>query len=247
MTQILRQSTAVDVLIGPFVDSTDGYTAETGLSPSVKLSKNGQTLAAKNDATTPVHDADGYYNCELDATDTNTIGTLILSVAGSATALPVRHEFQVLDVTVYDAIYSSAGTFITADDLFLPYESTIATVNSQTSFDCNDSIVTDDNWIGLTVSIRDVSTGDSWFTWITDVDQANDRIIVNAAAPFTVVATDEIRVSGHQHPSYALANYDAATGTDLTGTGVNVTRVNGYVVTGSGVDGDEWGPVVGVP
>ncbi len=110
MTQILRQSTAVDVLIGPFVDSTDGYTAETGVSPSVKLSKNGQTLAAKNDATTPVHDADGYYNCELDATDTNTVGTLILSVVGSATSLPVRHEFMVIEEDAYDFLYASGAT-----------------------------------------------------------------------------------------------------------------------------------------
>lgn len=110
MTQVLRQSTAVDVLIGPFVDSTDGYTAETGVSPSVKLSKNGQTLAAKNDITTPVHDADGYYNCELDATDTNTVGTLILTVAGSATSLPVRHEFTVIEEDAYDFLYASGAT-----------------------------------------------------------------------------------------------------------------------------------------
>ena len=82
MATILKQSTAVDVLIGPFVDSTDGVTAETGLSPtsaSTKLSKNGQALATRNDATTAVHDADGMYNCEFDATDTNTVGTLVLS------------------------------------------------------------------------------------------------------------------------------------------------------------------------
>ncbi len=105
----LRQSTAVDVSIGPFVDSTDAYTAETGLSPAVKLSKNGQALAAKNDATTPVHQADGYYNCELDATDTNTVGTLRLSVAGSATALPVFHDFQVVEEAVYDAMFASGA------------------------------------------------------------------------------------------------------------------------------------------
>ena len=109
MTQILKQSTAVDVLIGPFVDSTDGYTAETGVSPSVKLSKNGQALAAKNDATTPTSDADGYYNCELDATDTDTVGTLVLSVVGSATSLPVRHEYMVVEENVYDAIYGSSA------------------------------------------------------------------------------------------------------------------------------------------
>lgn len=105
--QILKQATAVDVLIGPFVDLTDGATAETGESPSVKLSKNGQTLAAKSDVTVPVHDADGYYNCELDATDTDTVGTVVLTVAASANALPVRHEFQVVEEAVYDILYGA--------------------------------------------------------------------------------------------------------------------------------------------
>lgn len=107
--QILKQSTAVDVLIGPFVDITDGATAETGESPSVKLSKNGQTLAAKNDVTTPVHDADGYYNCELDATDTNTVGNMVLTVAASANALPIRHEFQVVEEAVYDNMFAASA------------------------------------------------------------------------------------------------------------------------------------------
>jgi hypothetical protein len=109
MAIILRHATAVDVLIGPFVDITDGATAETGESPSVKLSKEGQTLAAKNDATTPTHDADGYYNCELDATDTNTVGGLTLTVAASASALPVRHEFYVVEESVYDSMFESGA------------------------------------------------------------------------------------------------------------------------------------------
>ena len=112
MAMILKQSTAVDVLIGPFVDVADGATGETGETPAVKLSKNGQTLAAKSDATTPTHDADGYYNCELNATDTNTVGTLILTVAATATALPVRHEFQVVAANVYDSLYAASGTDI---------------------------------------------------------------------------------------------------------------------------------------
>jgi hypothetical protein len=106
---ILRQSTAVDVLIGPFLDLTDGATAESGETPTVKLSKNGQALAAKSDVTVPLHDADGYYNCELDATDTGTVGTLVLTVAKSATALPVRHEFQVMDTAAFDALYADGA------------------------------------------------------------------------------------------------------------------------------------------
>jgi hypothetical protein len=215
MTQILKQSTAVDVLIGPFVDSGDGYTAETGLSPSVKLSKNGQTLAAKNDATTPAHDADGYYNCELDATDTNTLGTLTLTVVGSATSLPVRHEFQVLDAISYNAIYST-GTFITNADLGLWLESTISTVNTQQSLDLTESITLDDEWIGHQVTIEDVSTGDFHETWITDVIATNDRIIINEAAGFTVVTSDIVRIYKDKHPRYELNDYDPATGTEAT-------------------------------
>lgn len=104
----LRANTAVDVLIGPFVDDTDGKTAETGLTIDVEVSKLGQALANKSDATAPVHDAagdiDGYYNCELDATDTNTEGTLTL-VCYAAGALPVRMDFMVLAEAAWDSKY----------------------------------------------------------------------------------------------------------------------------------------------
>lgn len=109
---ILKQSTAVDVLIGPFVDSTDGDSEETTLTISasdVRLSKNGQTAGAKNDATACAHDADGFYNCELDATDTNTVGTLVIYVH-EAGALAVRHEFQVIEEAVYDAFFGASAT-----------------------------------------------------------------------------------------------------------------------------------------
>jgi hypothetical protein len=118
---ILRQSTAVDVLIGPFVDSTDGDAEETGLTiaqADVRLSKNGQTGAQKNDNTTAAHDADGFYNCELDATDTNTVGqlTLWVHVAG---ALAVRHDYQVMEEVPFDALYAASaagyGTAQTGD------------------------------------------------------------------------------------------------------------------------------------
>jgi len=104
----LRANTAVDVLIGPFVDKTDGNTTEDSLTlprAEIKLSKNGQSLAQKNDATTAAFDDDGYYNCELDATDTNTEGNLVLIVHQSANALPVRHEFNVMSEAAWDSLY----------------------------------------------------------------------------------------------------------------------------------------------
>ena len=216
MTQILRQSTAVDVLIGPFVDSTNGYTSEEGLSPAVELSKNGQALAAKTDATTPVVDDFGYYNCELDATDTNTVGTLVLAIEGSATALPVRHEFQVLGAVTYDAIYGASPTMITSDDVGIFHESTIGTVTSQTEFISDTAIVTDDNWNLNVITIKDVSTGEMVTRWVTDVIQSTDTIKINAACPFTVVANDIIRVKEAKHPRAELNDFDPATDTALS-------------------------------
>ena len=109
----LRQSTAVDILLGPFVDETDGKSAETGLTLDVEVSKNGQALANKNDSTTPTHDAagsvDGYYNCELDATDTNTVGQLMV-VAHASGALPVWQYCQIVEEVVYDALFAASAT-----------------------------------------------------------------------------------------------------------------------------------------
>src|SRR4030042_772416 len=102
-----RANTAVDVLIGPFVDSTDGNTEETALTISqsdVKLSKNGQTLAQKTDANAAVHDANGMYNCPLDTTDTNTEGNLVLIVHETG-ALFVRHEFNIMAEAAWDSLY----------------------------------------------------------------------------------------------------------------------------------------------
>jgi hypothetical protein len=107
----LKESTAVDVLIGPFVDSTDGDTEETALTISaadVMLSKNGQAAALKSDVTAAAHDADGFYNCELDATDTNTVGQLTLYVH-EAGALAIRQDYQVVESAIYDALFASGA------------------------------------------------------------------------------------------------------------------------------------------
>lgn len=106
----LRQNTAVDVLLGPFVNDTDGKTAETGLTLDVEVSKNGQALANKSNATPPVHDAagdvDGYYNCELNATDTGTLGILSV-VAHAAGFLPVHHTYQIVTANWWNTMNST--------------------------------------------------------------------------------------------------------------------------------------------
>lgn len=105
----LKQNTAVTKKIGPFVDSSDGDTAETALTinqANVRLSKNGGVFAQKNDANACTYDEEGHYNCQLDATDTNTLGTLTLSVKVTG-ALRVRHDFEVIPANVYDSLFGS--------------------------------------------------------------------------------------------------------------------------------------------
>uniref|UniRef100_A0A6M3L2M3 Uncharacterized protein n=1 Tax=viral metagenome TaxID=1070528 RepID=A0A6M3L2M3_9ZZZZ len=108
----IKQSTAHTFQMGPFLDSTDGVTAEASLTiaaASVLISKHGAALAAKNDATalTGTGDSHGYYDCVLDGTDTGTVGTLKVEAQISG-ALPVWHTFQVLPANVYDSLV--AGT-----------------------------------------------------------------------------------------------------------------------------------------
>lgn len=109
----LKQSTSVDLGIGPFLDSTDGVTPETGLSitqPDVRLKKNGGNWAQKNASQTLSHEENGWYEVNLDATDTATLGVLLLNVSKSG-ALPVWFEFMVLPANAYD-------TFVLGTDRF---------------------------------------------------------------------------------------------------------------------------------
>lgn len=106
MAQLLKQSTAVTIVLGPFVDSTDGFTAETALSitqADVRLSKNGAAFAQKSETTTATHMEIGHYSVLLNATDTGTVGRLRVAVNESG-ALPVWQDFMVVPSNVYESL-----------------------------------------------------------------------------------------------------------------------------------------------
>jgi len=109
----LRQSTASqEILLGPFVDDADGKTAETGLTianTDIKLFKHGGTTLPSKNSGGATHISDGYYYATLDATDTATVGMLVVLVSASG-ALPVRHEFQVVEEAIYDKLFASGGS-----------------------------------------------------------------------------------------------------------------------------------------
>lgn len=113
MTSYLRQSTAIDIAIGPFLDVADGATAETSLTISqadIRLKKGNGAWAQKNDTNAATHEENGWYEASLNTTDTNTVGRLVVAI-NEAGALPVWHEFYILEEVVFDALVaaSSAG------------------------------------------------------------------------------------------------------------------------------------------
>lgn len=111
--EFIKQSTAVTKKMGPFVDDTDGKTAETGLSigqADIRLSKNGGDFAQTHNAAGATHDENGYYGIPLDATDTDTLGSLRVAVHKSG-ALPVWQDFMVLHAQVYDWLLGTGGLY----------------------------------------------------------------------------------------------------------------------------------------
>lgn len=131
MSIFLRQSTASqEIPLGYFVDSTDGNTEETGLTianTDIKLWKTGATTLANKNSGGATHISNGLYYCVLDATDTGTLGPMVVYVHVSG-ALAVRVETCVLDAVVYDSLIAASdklqvdtrelsGTSCTARDI----------------------------------------------------------------------------------------------------------------------------------
>lgn len=131
----LRQSTAVVIEFGPFLDKADGLALLSGLvsaidhaTTGIKLSKNGGTLAVRHPTiTASTYDAHGCYKVTLDTTDTATLGTLRVIYTDPTTCLPVWQDFMIMTANAWDSTYAAAmlqcntvqvaGTAQTARDL----------------------------------------------------------------------------------------------------------------------------------
>lgn len=108
----LRQSTASqEIPLGPFLDSGDGNTQETGLTISntdIKLLKAGATAEVSKNSGGGTHIANGRYYAVLDATDSDTVGPMRVSVH-VAGALAVWLDCMVYEEAVYDALFASGA------------------------------------------------------------------------------------------------------------------------------------------
>ena len=107
MTQWLKQSTAGTIMIGPFLDDTDGKTAETALTISqgdILLSKNGAAFAQKDGTANATHGTLGYYAVtDWGTADSSDLGRLTVAVHESG-ALPVWQHFMVVPANTWDSL-----------------------------------------------------------------------------------------------------------------------------------------------
>jgi hypothetical protein len=136
MTIYLKQSTASqEVPLGYFVDSTDGNTEETALTianTDIKIWKTGATTLANKNSGGATHISNGIYYAVLDATDTNTLGSLVIYVH-VAGALSVKLECLVLAANVYDSLIGG-GDYLEVDTVAISSDTTAAD-NAELMFD----------------------------------------------------------------------------------------------------------------
>ncbi len=154
--RLLRQSTIVTVTAGPFVDSTDGASRETGLTlaqASIELVKNNGAYAQKNGAAAGAHDSRGNYKIPLNAVDTSQTGLMRMDISGTG-ALPVWEDFMVITANVYDSLVLGTDELV-VDQATL--SSTLGTVSTDVGVISSTIGVAG---VGLTsVTVASVGTG----------------------------------------------------------------------------------------
>jgi hypothetical protein len=106
MTTEIKQSTTTYPLVFLMVDSTDHVTGKTGLTPTVTLSKAGAAFGAAAGAVSEI--ANGWYKVAGNATDSGTLGPLILHATGTA-ADPTDKEYNVTARITDDLAYPATS------------------------------------------------------------------------------------------------------------------------------------------
>ncbi len=219
----LRQSTSVDVLFGPFLDSADGNTEKGALTitqPDIRLKKNAANWGQKNAAQTLTYEEGGYYELTLDATDTNTLG--VLTVAAHKTgALPVRQTYLVISAAAYDVMFGTLPAGVVAMGTAQAGAAGSITLAASTAFADNVPNVIVHIYAGTGAGQSRVGAG---YTSATKV---------LAVSPSWTVTPDNTS----QYICFVAPPAPTAAGVIPK---VDTQYINGALVQGAGTSGDKW-------
>lgn len=174
---ILKQSTAIDIRMGPFVDATDGVTPETGITLGAAdqaevLKANGAATVAMAGTFAAVTGSDGWYDYTASTSDTNTVGEVVFVVQDSSACLPVFVRGFVLEEAIYDSLFgASANGFnssgvVNANVTQISGDATAAT-NLEADYDGTGYAKTAST-IGTATDVTNSVTADGVSTLLTD-------------------------------------------------------------------------------
>jgi hypothetical protein len=112
---ILKQSTSIKIRMGPFVDSTNGVTPETGVTLGAAdqaevLKANGAATVTMGGAFAAVAGADGWYDYTVATGDVDAVGEVEFVVQDSDVCLPVFLRGHVVEEAVYDALFAASAS-----------------------------------------------------------------------------------------------------------------------------------------
>jgi hypothetical protein len=166
MSIIARQSTAMELSIGPVLDA-DGVAFTGAVVGDFKLKKTTGNFAALNASATLAHVSAGTYDLVLTTSDTDTVGLATIAIDDTVNACaPV--VLQVIEEAVFDALYAASaagyGTAQTGDSfarLGAPAGASVsvdlAAVKAETAAIVNDTDLIDDATSGLAKIATDVA------------------------------------------------------------------------------------------
>lgn len=240
----LKQSTASqEIPLGHFVDSTDGNTEETGLTianTDIKLWKTGATTLANKNSGGATHISNGIYYAVLDATDTDTLGPLVVFVHVSG-ALAVRVECCVLSANNYDSAIAASDNLQVDAVQFAGQTITAAAGVTLPSSVASPTNITSASGIAVSSIGNNVITAASIAAdAITAAKIADGAIDANtfaaSAITATAIAANAITAAKIATAALPSAKFDAADPVPA-----NVEQINATAVNGNGA-GTPWGP-----
>lgn len=103
----LKQNTLQQIMIGAFLDQTDGFTPLTALTitpADIRLSKNGGVFVPTSSIANAIHNENGWYSTSLSIVDTSILGALTISIQATG-AYPIQVECMVLTESAYDTMF----------------------------------------------------------------------------------------------------------------------------------------------
>jgi len=220
---VLRQSTAIDIRLGPFVAIADGITPITAAQTITNwdqgevLKENGAATVAMAGAIAAVTGCGGWYDYTVASGDVDTVGEVVFVCQDASVFLPVFVRAMVVEEAVYDEIYDATAALNVGSAASVTAGVTLAA-----------GAVTDASLAGGLESVYETNFGTAWNgtrgAWVNNY---TDIIGTMDAAAF---GADFLTSAKIADGAFVAANFAASS---LDGKGDWNTDKTGYSLTQS--------------